>query len=53
MSKHVPSKATYILSISHQFTVRQVGKGGKIVIGIDHVITHHTKFNPEYMFLQR
>jgi len=28
--------------IRHQFTVREVGKGGKIVIFIYQVITHHT-----------
>ena len=39
-------KATYSLRV-YQFTVRQVEKGGKIVIATDQVITHHTKLNPE------
>jgi len=32
MYKHVHSKVTYLLRV-HQFTVRQVGKGGENVIG--------------------
>jgi len=54
--KHVHSKVTYSLRV-HQFTVRQVGKGGENVIGkwgmeaknvIIQVTTHYTKFNPVY-----
>jgi len=42
--KHVHSKVTYSLRV-HQFTVWQVGKGGK---ECDHSTYHslHTKFNP-------
>jgi len=44
--KHVHSKVTYQLKV-HQFTVRQVGKGGK---QCDHSSYHslHTKLNPTY-----
>jgi len=41
MYKHVHSKVTYSLRV-HQLTVRQVGKGGKIVIAINQDIIHHT-----------
>ena len=33
--------------IRHQFTVQQVGKGGKFVIVIDQGIMDHTNFNPK------
>ena len=36
--KHVHSKAIYLLSV-HQFTARQVGKGGRK----EQIFTHHTK----------
>jgi len=44
--KHVNSKVTYQLRV-HQFTVRQVGKGGENVIVTDQVVTDHPNFNPD------